>query len=148
MFGLEKTWQLDPRLEQDTVLIDSDDTFQTRLMNDRRWPWIIVVPIKPGAQEIEDYHAGGMGALMIHLANISKTLKEMGIATSTNVASIGNIVTQMHWHVVGRNEGDANWPNPVWGFGEREAYSGEQAELFIENYNAARKRALPLLSRI
>lgn len=147
MFGLDKTWQIDERLETDAFLIASDGAFQTRLMNDSRWPWIIVVPIVHDAVDIEDYQRGGMAALMGHLADISKTLKEMDVATSTNVATIGNIVKQMHWHVVGRNEGDPNWPNPVWGFEERVPYSKRTADEFIEQYKAARKRSVSILNR-
>ncbi len=148
MFGLSKTFSLDPRLEADTIAIPGQLHFTTRLMNDRRWPWIIVVPQVPDATDIEHLHHGGLEPLIGHLADISKTLKEMGVADSTNVGSLGNVVTQMHWHVVGRREGDPNWPGPVWGFGEREPYSKGDAKRFIDEFNEAWKRAVPFLRRL
>ena len=137
MTTLSKTWSLDPRLEKDTILIASADSWQTRLMNDARWPWIIVVPTVPGAADIDDYQRGGLGALANHLADISAALKQMSVCTSTNVATLGNVVTQMHWHVVGRREGDANWPGPVWGFETALPYGKEEAKNFIDSFRKA-----------
>lgn len=147
MFGPDKTWQLDSRLEADTIFLWSNDDWQTRLLNDRRWPWIIVVPVRNDCVDIEDLEPATHAGLMQHLAGISKTLKAMGVATSSNVATIGNIVTQMHWHVIGRNEGDPNWPGPVWGFGQREPYTAQEAQAFIADFNAAWKKTVPLLNR-
>ena len=89
------------------------------------------MPVGSAFVDIEDLESGAYAGLMQHLAGISKTLKAMGVATSSNVATIGNIVTQMHWHVIGRNEGDPNWPGPVWGFGQREPYTAEEARALM-----------------
>lgn len=130
-------WTLDPRLERDTLLIHADRDWQTRLMNDSRWPWLIVVPLAKDAADIEDlpekHHAG----LMAHLCDLSIALKKTGACTSTNVATIGNVVTQMHWHVVGRKEGDPNWPAPVWGFETPVPYDKAEADAFIARLRAA-----------
>lgn len=131
---ISKPGSLDPRLERDTLPIISANAWQTRLMNDRRWPWVIVVPSMPGITDIDDYPPGGLGPVADHLAEISAALKEMGVCTSTNVATLGNVVTQMHWHVVGRREGDTNWPGPVWGYETPVAYGKEEAETFIESF--------------
>ncbi|MCB1421559.1 MAG: HIT family protein [Nitratireductor sp.] len=132
-----KTRTLDSRLEKDTIPIASSDAWQTRLMNDSRWPWIIVVPVLPGISDIDDYPPGGLGPLVNYLSEISAALKEMGVCTSTNVATLGNVVTQMHWHVVGRREDDANWPGPVWGFETALPYGKEEAETFIDSFRKA-----------
>jgi len=137
MKWLSKTWTLDKRLDQDTILISSDAAFQIRLMNDKRWPWIIVVPIIHDLVDIDDYQKGGLSALAILLHNISGTLKDMGLCTSTNVGTLGNVVQQMHWHVVGRNEGDPNWPAPIWGFEKAIPYGKGEAEAFISNFKKA-----------
>ncbi|MGB7288061.1 MAG: HIT domain-containing protein [Salaquimonas sp.] len=137
MNWLSKTFALDPRLEKDTILISSDGAWQTRLMNDKRWPWIIVVPVMHDLEDIDDYQRGAHEPLMQHLADISLTLKDLGLCTSTNVASIGNVVKQMHWHVVGRSEGDPNWPAPVWGFEKAIPYSKTETEHFISDFKKA-----------
>ena len=132
-----KEWALDGRLEGDTFLIAANEAWQTRLMNDRRWPWVIVVPVGAGAEDIEDLDAGSLGALVQHLARISAALKAMKVCTSTNVATLGNVVKQMHWHVVGRSEGDANWPAPVWGFEKALPYGRQDADRFISDLRKA-----------
>lgn len=135
--GAMAPWKLDPRLENDTMLIASGDAWQTRLMNDNRWPWIIVVPHAGDVQDIDDVQQDKLAALSDYLADISRALKKMGVCTSTNVATLGNVVTQMHWHVVGRREGDANWPEPVWGFETPLPYGKEEAEAFIDSFRKA-----------
>lgn len=135
---LTQTWSLDSRLEADTLLIGLEESeWQTRLMNDNRWPWIIVIPAHAGVEDIEDYPLEKQTALMAHLAEISTALKAMDICTSTNVASLGNVVKQMHWHVVGRREGDPNWPAPVWGFETAIAYGKQEAVSFISRFREA-----------
>lgn len=131
MVDLSKTWSLDPRLERDTIPISTVGSWQTRLMNDKRWPWLVVIPKRVGAADIEDLPNNGYNGLIAHLRELSINLKKLKLCTSTNVATIGNIVTQMHWHVVGRNEGDPNWPGPVWGYEKPVPYGREEADAFI-----------------
>ncbi len=134
MKWLSKTWVLDKRLEQDSILIQSDAAFQIRLINDKRWPWIIVAPIMHDVEDIDDCTLGALQGLTAHLHEISKALKKMGVCTSTNVGTLGNVVKQMHWHVVGRNENDPNWPGPVWGFEKAIPYSMDESEKFIAHF--------------
>ena len=148
MFGLGKTFTLDPRIAADTIAIPGTRPFKPLLMNDKRWPWIIIVPEFPDARDIEDIHHGGLEPIIGMLADVSKTLKEMNVCDSTNVGTLGNVVTQMHWHVVGRREGDPNWPGPVWGYGERFPYTSDEAKDFIDGFNAAWIRAIPFLRRL
>lgn len=136
MTGLTQSWTLDPRLAADTIPICANEGWQTRLMNDRRWPWLIVVPALPGLADIDDCPPDFHAELMAHLRSLSAALKQMGACRSTNVATLGNVVTQMHWHVVGRNEGDANWPGPVWGFEKAVAYAKDEADAFISSLRA------------
>ena len=147
MFGLNKTWKLDPRLESDSFLIDSNGVYQTRLMNDQRWPWLMIIPIVHDAKDIDDLPGGMWEPLMQYLADVSRTLKAMGGCTSTNVATLSNIVTQLHWHVVGRSHGDPNWPGPVWGFEDRQPYSSHEAKKFIDDYTIARKQTVSWIKR-
>lgn len=134
MKSQSKTFILDPRLENDTLLISSHASLQIRLMNDQRWPWIIVVPEQLEVEDMDDLDIEALQALTKCLSDISAALKRMNICSSTNVATLGNMVKQMHWHVVGRTQGDANWPGPVWGFEKAVPYSKEEVAGFMANF--------------
>jgi diadenosine tetraphosphate (Ap4A) HIT family hydrolase len=131
---LTANWKIDPRLESDTFIIHPGKRLEIRLMNDSRWPWIMVVPAITGLCDLDEFPKDGLTELSLLLHDLSGTLKDMGVCTSTNVATLSNVVTQMHWHVVGRNEGDANWPGPVWGFEKALAYGRDDADRFISDF--------------
>ncbi|MEM9733626.1 MAG: HIT family protein [Pseudomonadota bacterium] len=126
MFGLDKTWQLDPRLKGDTFEIRQEDDMALLLMNDARWPWVIAVPKVVGAEELHDIKPGYQGAIMERCVYYGQRLKAHTQCEKINIAAIGNSVRQLHIHIIARSEGDPNWPGPVWGFGKREAYAGAQ----------------------
>lgn len=128
---------LDERLARDTILISTEDSYQLRLMNDCRWPWIILVPLRNGIEDIDDHTPDELAELGPETRNVSMALKAMGVCTSTNVATLGNVVRQMHWHVVGRKEDDPNWPGPVWGFEKAVPYGREEADTFISLFKKA-----------
>ena len=126
MFGLSKTFQLDPRLKADTFVIHEDEMACLLLMNDKRWPWVILVPRIADVEELHDLNQGLVGTYMQLAAKTGELLKSETNCEKINIATIGNMVRQLHIHIIARDEGDANWPGPVWGFGERELYSGEE----------------------
>jgi len=132
-----ENWKLDDRLAEDTLVIEQSAAWWTLLMNDQRWPWIIVVPTVHDAFDTDDLSNDELGELMAHLSKVSKALKTMNVCTSTNVATLSNVVKQMHWHVVGRKEGDPNWPAPVWGFEKALPYGKDEAAYFITNFQKA-----------
>jgi len=129
--------EINARLIADTLFIGTNGVFQTRLMNDSRWPWIIVIPLRAGIEDIDDHTEEELREMSVALHEFSATLKAMGACTSTNVATLGNVVKQMHWHVVGRCEDDPNWPGPVWGFEKPVPYGREEAEAFISGFKKA-----------
>jgi diadenosine tetraphosphate (Ap4A) HIT family hydrolase len=137
MKNLNTAWTLDDRLEKDTILIYSGSQCQIRLMNDKRWPWIIVVPTGHDLVDIDDYQKSDLNPIMMVLHDISGTLKAMNLCQSTNVGTLGNVVKQMHWHVVGRSEDDPNWPAPVWGFEKPVPYGKDEADQFIHFFKKA-----------
>lgn len=122
MFGLDKTWQMDPRLAADTVDVFTHGECRLVLMNDARWPWLIVIPMIVGAEELHDLKPPRADAVMQFALHVSRTLQAVTGAEKMNVAAIGNIVRQLHVHVVARSAGDPNWPAPVWGHGKAEPY--------------------------
>jgi diadenosine tetraphosphate (Ap4A) HIT family hydrolase len=106
---------LDPRLAADTVAVAALPLCAVRLMNDRRFPWIILVPQRPGAREILDLDAADRSRLIEEIAIASAALRDECRPLKLNVAALGNVVAQLHVHVVARFADDDAWPKPIWG---------------------------------
>ena len=108
---------LDTRLAADSVLIADGPLSQIRLMNDARFPWVVLVPRVAGASEWIDLSGDQQRLLLAEINQISRHLKQKPNVTKLNIGALGNIVRQLHVHLIGRFEGDAAWPGPVWGSG-------------------------------
>jgi diadenosine tetraphosphate (Ap4A) HIT family hydrolase len=106
---------LDARLAADTSPIIDLPLSAVRLMRDARYPWIILVPCGTGLSELTDLPRADRIQLMDEIASVSEALVAETNCLKLNVAAIGNIVRQLHIHIVARFEGDAAWPGPVWG---------------------------------
>lgn len=116
------SFQLDPRLAKDTRAVASLPLCEVRLMNDARFPWLVLVPRQANLVEICDL-ATEQQATLWHEVNLAaQALRSMMPFDKLNLGALGNIVRQLHIHVVGRREGDAAWPGPVWGSGSAVAY--------------------------
>ena len=126
-------FELDERLARDTSAVSTIGLCQLRLMNDSRWPWLILVPQRLGSSEIFDLSPLDQDMLGLETMMVARALKQVTACTKVNIASIGNIVRQLHVHVIGRDEGDANWPGPVWGFGTAVAYDTDKKDNFIKS---------------
>ena len=109
------TFELDGRLAADTEDIGTLALCRIRLMRDARYPWLILVPAKPALVEIGDLARDDRIRLMDETDLAAGTLARLYGPTKMNVAAIGNIVRQLHVHVVARTEGDPAWPGAVWG---------------------------------
>ena len=131
--------ELDARLEADTIALLELPLSRLLLMNDRRWPWLILVPRRAGAVELYDLSEEDRHELDREACRVAEGLKRLTGAEKMNIATLGNSVRQFHLHVVARRTGDPNCPRPVWGYGEREPYSPPEAE-------ALRARLLESLS--
>ncbi len=119
---------LDDRLGRDSVSILKLDLCDLRLARDSRWPWLILVPQRPDASEIFDLTPHDQAALALEQVTVAVALKKATDADKINIAAIGNIVRQLHVHVVARNENDPNWPGPIWGFGQSVPYDEKAFE--------------------
>lgn len=115
-------FELDTRLAADSVLIADGPLSQIRLMNDDRFPWVVLVPRVPGASEWIDLDGNQQRLLLAEINQISRHLKQKPNVTKLNIGALGNIVPQLHIHLVGRHEGDAAWPGPVWGSGPAQRF--------------------------
>ena len=123
-------FKLHPQLDRDTVTIATLGLSRVLLMNDRRFPWIILVPERDGVWEIHDLGGDDRMLLIDEIARASDALTTLFKPKKINVGALGNIVPQLHIHVVARSLGDAAWPGPVWGCGEAVAYdTGDLAEM-------------------
>jgi len=120
------TFALDPRLRNDTRHVASLELCDVLLMNDTRFPWLVLVPRKAGLVEICDLSPDDQALLWREVTQASQALRSVEPFEKLNLGALGNIVRQLHLHLVGRCEGDAAWPGPVWGSGTALPY-GEAA---------------------
>jgi diadenosine tetraphosphate (Ap4A) HIT family hydrolase len=132
-----QAFELDERLENDSALITRIGLCQLRLMNDSRWPWLILVPQRPDVSELFDLTPLDQAMLTFETNLVAAALKKATAPTKINVAAIGNIVRQLHVHVIARYENDDNWPGPVWGFGRRKPYADDARAIVMKTISDA-----------
>jgi diadenosine tetraphosphate (Ap4A) HIT family hydrolase len=120
-------WELHPQLEQDTVPLGDLPLSRVLVIKDANYPWLLLVPRRAGVCELVDLGEAEQAQLMTEIAHASRALKTITSCDKLNVAALGNVVPQLHVHVIARRAGDAAWPRPVWGVVAAKAY--EAAEL-------------------
>jgi diadenosine tetraphosphate (Ap4A) HIT family hydrolase len=115
-------FSLASRLEADSHFLADWSLCQVRLMDDARFPWLILVPRQAGLDEWTELSPGDSAQLAEEIRRAGRALAQMFKPTKLNVGALGNIVRQMHVHVIARFDTDAAWPGPVWGQGTRIPY--------------------------
>jgi diadenosine tetraphosphate (Ap4A) HIT family hydrolase len=125
------TWSLDPQLARDSAMIGDLPLARVLAMNDANYPWLVLVPRHPGAVEIIDLDDAQQAQLMDEIAMLSHVLKDVTTCDKLNVAAIGNVVAQLHVHIVARRRDDAAWPRPVWSVTPARAYEPAELGRFI-----------------
>ena len=123
---------LDARLAADTIPIGELALCAVLLMGDARFPWFILVPRRTGVSELTDLSDADATALMQEIRVAARVLNEMAQPDKLNLGALGNVVPQLHVHVIGRFRSDPAWPGPVWGHGNRTPYPGHAAAALIE----------------
>ena len=118
---------LDPRLEADTLLVGTSEGGQIRLMNDARWPWLLLIPEYGDISQLHELDAMDAARVLSTSLAIARAMTDTMPERRINVGALGNVVPQLHLHHVLRHAEDPAWPGPVWGFGERERYSDDDA---------------------
>jgi len=119
---------LHPRLAADTLPIGDLPLCRVLLLNDRRFAWMVLVPRRANAVEIHELAPKDRAALIEEVAAAGAALKNYCGADKINIGALGNIVSQLHVHVVARFAADPAWPGPVWGFGAAVAYDAAAAQ--------------------
>ena len=130
-------FNLDPRLKNDTHFITAFELCDVLLMNDARYPWVILVPRITGLTEVYQLTQHQQQQLTIESSLVAQKLAELVSADKINVAALGNVVSQLHIHHVARYHSDATWPAPVWGKGDAVPYSNEEFKAVIAQLNLA-----------
>ena len=128
---------LDSRLKNDTINNGKLQLSQALLMNDSRYPWIILVPELDNVYEWTDLYKEQQITLHDESLLIQKVLKDLYGGQSLNVGKLGNIVSQFHLHHIVRFENDPAWPGPVWGHSSAVNYSSQELELRISEIKKA-----------
>ncbi|QGZ31889.1 HIT family protein [Stutzerimonas stutzeri] len=119
---------LDSRLEQDTLYLGDFPLCRLLLMNDASYPWFILVPRREEVSELFQLDPTDQQALWQEATALAETVKDTFGADKMNVATLGNVVSQLHVHVIARRRDDASWPAPVWGRAPAKPYDAAQAD--------------------
>ena len=123
-------FEIHPKLLEDCVYVGDLYLCEVLLMNDSRFPWVILVPKAEGLRDFHDLPLEQRDDLYDDIEAVSKTLQLYCDAHKLNVAALGNQVPQLHIHVIGRRTDDAAWPGPVWGSGEAVPYGDKELDSF------------------
>jgi diadenosine tetraphosphate (Ap4A) HIT family hydrolase len=124
-------WSLHPKLTQDTIDIGDLPLCRVLVIKDANYPWLLLVPRREGAVEIIDLDEVSQAQLMTEVSRVARALKEITECDKLNIAALGNVVPQLHVHVIARRSSDAAWPRPVWGVAPPLALDAAEVQNFI-----------------
>ncbi|HEV7367858.1 HIT family protein [Arenibaculum sp.] len=134
---------LNERLAADTVTIGALALCRVLMMANRAWPWLVLVPQRPGIREIHELGREDRALLVEEVAQASLAMERLHAPDKLNVGALGNVVPQLHLHVVARRVGDPAWPGPVWGSGVHEPFPPEALAAEAARFAAALGLAPP-----
>lgn len=116
---------LHPQLEDDSHAVATLDLCEARLVDDARFPWVLLIPRRPDVVQILDLTEADQQTLWDEIRRVTARMNEIWQPDRVNLGSIGIVVPQLHVHLVARHEGDDAWPGPVWGTGEPQTYPAD-----------------------
>jgi len=133
---------LDPAFPATSHAIGDLPLCAARLQDDGRYPWIVLIPRRPGLTELEALEPADQALLMIEIIRAGQAVRSLGAAMNRpveklNVGALGNITRQLHIHVVGRRADDFAWPGPVWGQGTPEPYGADDLPAHLARLRTA-----------
>ena len=124
-------WSLHPQLARDTIAVGDLALSRLLVVNDANWPWLLLVPRRPEVCEVLDLDEVEQAQLMTETTRVARALREITKCDKLNIAALGNVVPQLHVHVVARRKSDAAWPRPVWGTVPPVDHDPEELKAFI-----------------
>jgi diadenosine tetraphosphate (Ap4A) HIT family hydrolase len=127
----DANWSLHSQLQKDTVDIGDLPLSRVLVIKDAHYPWLLLVPRRADIAEIIDLNEVEQAQLMTEISRVGRVLKDLTKCDKLNVAALGNMVPQLHIHIVARRVGDAAWPRPVWGAMPPLAQDPEELQNFI-----------------
>ena len=130
-------WSLHSQLKKDTIDIGDLPLSRVLVIKDAHYPWLLLVPRRDGAVEIIDLDEVEQAQLMAEVSRVGRALKEVTQCDKLNIAALGNLVPQLHVHVVARTPSDAAWPKSVWGFGAAVPYDSGAGDALLRRLKAA-----------
>lgn len=136
------TFQLHPRLEQDCIEIGRLELSRLLLMNDRQYPWCLLVPERENILEIYELSQQDQQQLLTESSLLTSKMAEIYRADKMNIAAIGNMVPQLHVHHIVRYRTDKAWPAPVWGHSNALPYDKNQIKDQVAKLREALNNAL------
>ena len=129
-------FQIDPRLAGDTLEVASLTLCQVLLLNDRRYDWLVLVPRRESVTEVLDLSPQDQAQMWREVTLVAQVLRNAHPDCKLNIGALGNVVRQLHLHVLLRQEGDPAWPGPVWGHSPREPHTAEAGRAATERWRA------------
>lgn len=123
---------IDPRLTSSSLHVIDLNLCQVRLNHNAAFPWILLIPQRESVTEIIDLSPSDQLQLMEEISLSSHVMKALFKPTKLNVASLGNVVPQLHLHVIARYENDKAWPHPVWNSGVNMEYGEQEKNVRID----------------
>ncbi len=130
-------WSLHPQLAADAHGVGDLALSRVLIIKDSNYPWIILVPRRPGMTEILDLDPTEQAQLMGEIARAGAALKKITACDKLNIAALGNVVPQLHVHVIARSRSDPAWPHPVWGKLKPRSYGRVTLERFAASLGEA-----------
>ena len=139
---MSEGFALDPRLAADTFVVGETPLSQVLLMNDARYPWLILVPWRCDITEPFELSEADQAQLWRESMRLGEAMKEHFAANKLNIAALGNQVAQLHVHHIARFHADDAWPGPVWGVGSAVPYSEAARNTLMNELRSLLKQPL------
>ena len=127
----DSAWSLHARLKEDTIDIGDLPLCRVLVIKDANYPWLLLVPRRPDIVEIIDLEEVEQAQLTTEVSRVARALKDVTKCDKLNIAALGNMVPQLHVHVIARRTSDAAWPRPVWGVVPPLSHDAEEVQVFI-----------------